>query len=248
MPLPQLDEEQQKEFDTLVTGKVDEGLKSKLTELGYDEHAKKVIEKRGREAQDHRERADRFEKDLKELRDAESKRKADEETAKNEAARKQKEKDDAEKPLADRLATVESSFKDELAKRDKVAADERKALEKQLKARDEVLVRRSVVSALKEKGAIDADLISTALDLSVVTVEDGDINDEELTALIDAVVEERPHLFKKKEDEDETQTRDEQTGRFVRPKPASRKDSKDWSKASDAEFDAFESGLRSGRT
>jgi hypothetical protein len=244
LPLPTLDADQQKELDTLIASKSEDALKTKLAELGYDDHAKKVIENKQQEAKRFRETLEEREKELKALRDADAKRKADEDAAKAEAERKKKQQDDDEKPVKDRLAGIEETFKGELAKRDKAAEDERKKFAQQLKARDETLVKRAVISALKEKGAIDADLIATALDLSVITVEDGEVNDEELNALIDSVVDTRAHLFKK-DDDDET-ARDE-AGRFIRPKPGGPKGAKDADKMTDAEFAALEAGLRRQR-
>lgn len=240
--------EQQDAFKAFVAGEAEKTHKAKLAELGYDDHAQKVLAKTRDEAKTHRLERERLDAENKAFKDAEAKRKADEADAKAKADADAKKKADDEKPLKDQLEDIRRGFNDELSKRDKEAKRERDALEAKLKARDEVLVKKSVVGALKDKGAPPriAELLAATTDLSIVTVEDGEINDEELSALIDAIADDNKDLFKKKDDEEEP-ARD-QRGQFTRPRAGTKKDERDASKMSDSEFAALEAGLRSGRT
>lgn len=223
-------------------------LDEKLKELGFDEHAKKVIERTNAEAKANRERAEKAEEETKKFRDAEAlrkaeddKRKADEETAKKKA-------EDEKKTVEERLSAIEKNFAEKLTASELVASKKQQEFLEELKARDAQILMQAVRTAASKRGIIDEDLV-TMLDVSKVPTERGVPSQDAIDELVEGHATSKPHLYRSAEDEELRRIereRDEQ-GRFSRPKPTNKSDDVDAAKLDDAAFSALEERLRKSR-
>lgn len=214
-----------------------------LKELGYDDHAKKVIERVNNEAKSHREAREKAEAELKKLADAEAARKAEDEKRKSDEEAERKKLDDEKKSFGDRLSSIEQTFAEKLAERDALNAKKHEDLAKELAARDHQILMQAVRSAARERGILDQDLVEL-LDVSKIPIDGGIPSRDAISALIEEHASAKPHLYKDKDEDG--RTRDDQ-GRFTRPDPSKTKKDVDWSKLSDKEFAEREAELRRAR-
>lgn len=231
----ELTPEEQAKFDEL------------LKERGYDDHAKKVIERVNAEAKAQREAREKAESDAKALRDAEEKRKADEDARKAEEDKKRKQEEDEKKSVDERIKSLEETFNRELTKREEAQVRKQQELLDELKARDAAILMEAVRSAAVKRGIIDEDLVAL-LDVSKVPIEKGRPDRAAIDELIEEHAKAKPTLYKDagERTDDNAPPRDD-GGRFVRPSPTNRKDDVDASKLDDAKFAELEERLRRGR-
>lgn len=242
--MPELTDEQ-------LQAKIAEATESKLKELGFDDHAKKVIERTNSEAKANRERAEKAEAEAKALKDEADKRKAEDAKRQEEVEAEKKRIEDEKKSDIERLTATVNELKDtlkrELTKNEKAAAQAQQQYLDDLKARDAQVLMLAVEAAAKERGIVDPELVKL-LDVSEIPIEKGIPDREKISELIEEHAKAKPHLYKEPD-----QTQRDERGRFTntRPDPASQK------RANDAKTDArqlppdqykaMEERFRSGR-
>lgn len=234
----ELTPEEQAKFDEL------------LKEKGYDDHAKKVIERLNGESKAQREAREKAENEAKQLREAEEKRKAEEDARKADEEKKRKQEEDEKKSVDERIKALEETFNRELTKREEAQVRKQQELLDELKSRDAAILMEAVRSAAVKRGIIDEDLVAL-LDVSKVPIEKGRPDRAAIDDLIEEHAKAKPTLYKDpgdREDDDERNRNRDEGGRFVRrPDPTNRKDDVDASKLDDAKFAELEDRLRRGR-
>ena len=219
-----------------------------LKELGYDDHAKKVIERLNGEAKTHREakeaadkKSAEYEAELKTFRDAEAARKSADDKKKADEDSKKKAEEDEKKSTKELIADLEAKFERELTKREEAAVKAQSQYLEELKSRDAQVLMLAVEAEAKERGIIDAELVKL-LDVSKVAIQKGVPDREAIAALIEEHAKAKPHLYKSG---DEKNVR---TPSVARPNARDKIGNViDASKLNDAEFDALTDRLRMGR-
>jgi hypothetical protein len=217
-----------------------------LKELGYDDHAKKVIERLNSESKSQREAREKAEAEAKQLREAEEKRKAEKEKRKAEEAEAKKRAEDEKKSVDERIKQLEETFNRELTKREEASVKKQQEFLDELKARDAQILMEAVRSAAVKRGIIDEDLVSM-LDVSRVPIERGRPDRSAIDELLDEHAKSKPHLYRTEEEQRTTTEERDERGRFTRPDPVRKKDDVDASKLDDKGFEALEERLRKGR-
>lgn len=225
-----------------------------LRDLGFDDHAKKTIDRLNAEAKAHREgkaKSDeelkRLQGDHKKLSDEVAARKAedDKKKADDEAARKRL--DDEKKSLDERLADLRKEISGQFEEATKAQKAEVKTLLKQIEerdgklaARDQKRLRDLVRIAAEKRGILDPE-IADHLDVKDIAIEDGDPDQAAIDTLVDEHAKAKPHLYR------DPAARDDR-GRFARPDPSRSLTSKvDAQKLNSQEYSDLEARLRSGR-
>lgn len=260
MPLPTLTEDQQKEFDTLVSQKASEEaqklLEEQIAQQALDEKGRELLKKRDGLLRESQAKVKELESALKD-KDITAKEKADLEQqlktyqeAEAKAKEAAKTKADEEKSAKELVAQLEETFKRELTAREEKALKQQNEFLDELKARDAQILMQAVIAEAKDHGIIDESIVKL-LDVSGVKIERGIPDREAIAELIDEHAKSKPHLYK---DSEETERQRDERGRFSsesretkRPASQSKTTQVDWAKLSPQEFDEKEAELRAAR-
>jgi nucleotidyltransferase/DNA polymerase involved in DNA repair len=228
--------------------KLQEAVDAKLKELGYDDHAKKVIERVNAGEKAKREELEKAQGELKKYQDAEKKRKEDDDKVKADAEKERKRIEDEKKTFEERMQArvdeLEQTFARKLTEAETAATKKQGEFLEELKKRDAEILMQSVRAAAAKRGILDEDLVAM-LDVSKVPIENGKPSLSTIEELIETHATAKPHLYRSKEDMDRER---DAGGRFIRANPAGKTGEIDASKLNPEEFSALTDKLRSGKT